>query len=158
MSSHDCIIFGTLTLREGVTEEQVIDAFKHLDSDLRNEIEKEQNEGGITIEDGEVSFNLDIRISGGGYRQDSIESFSEIMNGLIEGYGYFMLFDLDSGNTDTMRVPYFVGASESDRKKAQVEYGLDEAHDWIAPIVGKEAMELIRKQIMAFVRESMGEC
>lgn len=145
MSSHDCTIFGTITLREDVTEAQIVEAFKHLEGDLVCTIEKEQNAGGITIEDGEMSFNLDLCVSDSGYQRDGIKAFADALNGLVEGHGHFDVIDLDTGDTEAMRVPYFVGATEADRSKARVEYGLAEAADWLTPIIGKEAFAQIEK-------------
>lgn len=151
MSSHDCTIFGSITLREDVTEAQILEAFKHLDGDLVSTIEKEQNAGGITIEDGEVSFNVDLSISDNGYRRDGINAFSEALNGLVEGHGHFEVIDLDTGDTEAMRVPYFVGATEDDMSKARVEYGLAEAADWLTPIIGKEAFAQIEKTALSAI-------
>jgi len=158
MSSHDCLIVGTFELRDGVTEADIINAFEPIKDRLDFGLDKEIDAGDAAIEG--TSFWMNIGFNhpdGGGYHKPEIKEFAKNLGSLVKDRGFFEFHDYDTGDPDAMHEVYFVGADEKQAKLAQVEYGLAKAQEWIAPVVGEAAMDVLRKQIMAFARESVGE-
>lgn len=159
MSSHDCMIIGTFELRDGVTEADLIKAFEPIKDRLGFGLDEEIEGDDAAIEGTSFWFNIGFSHPDGcGFHKPEIDAFAKNLGLLVKGRGFFEFHDDDSGDTDAKREVYFVGADEKQARLAQVEYGLAQAQDWIAPVVGKEAMDVFRQQIMAFARESVGEC
>lgn len=159
MSSYDCAIIGTILLRAGITNEQIFAAFKpvadRLEIDLEEEIKVNKN---ADIEPGKFWFNITFNHpDGGGYSKPEMDEFAEKLGTIVDGSGFFEFFDYDTGETDSMRSPFFFGETPEKAKNAQVEYGLSEAHDWLKPIIGEEGMKILSEQAFDLARKYIEE-
>ena len=147
MSSHDCLINGSLTLKEDCTEEEIRGAFR--DFTEYQSFDDLVNSQEISVEDGELSISINVPLSLGA-SSDSVQNLVNTLHSLVAGHGYIEVIDFDTGSSDEHRVPIFVGASEQDRKMAQVEYGIDQMAEFVQPLIGDQQFnalaDLIREK------------
>lgn len=146
--SHDCRVTGTLSIKHGVTENQIKNALKNFLREHSLDFDEEQAEGNIEIEGRALFLSLDIQ-GDGGYRNESLDALSDSLDEIVDIYGYLEFLDFDTGSSDAACTPYFIGADEAARTSARVMYGISQMEPWILPVIGVDAFETITKEILS---------
>ncbi len=144
MAKHRCNLTGDLTLREGITQDQVREAFKgFLDWQGRSFEEAMATSDEITIE-GNGALGINIPFSCYGYFRNEVEALAVALGAICAGEDWIEQNDPDTGDSEASVIPYFVGATPELRLAAQRKYGLFQAQTWLEPILGKEAFARVR--------------
>jgi len=146
MSSHDCRVTGFLPLKEGVTDCQIKAVLKEFLSEHGLSYAHEASAGNIEIDNRSLSLSLDI-YGHGGYENESVDALADRLGRIVDEGGHFEFLDFDTGSTDEACTPYFVGTNEAAKQRAQLSYGIEQMEQWVRPIVGDDAFEVI-KQLM----------
>ena len=147
MSSHDCRVTGTLPLKEGVTDRQIKAVLKNFLAEHGLSQSHEAAEGNIEISSLSLSLSLDI-YGCGGYDNDSVDALADRLGNIVDDGGYFEFLDFDTGSTDEACTPYFVGTNEAAKHRAQLNYGIEQMEQWVRPIVGDDAFDVIKQLVL----------
>lgn len=152
MSSHDLALRGQIGLMSGVTLKQVWEAVGDLAEAFDIELDRlpDTDEGAIEFVDPDnvVELNkgvlfLDFSIYGIGHGTwpEEAEEMVERLCALAGDGGALELFDTEVSptNEDESYSVRFVGATDLDRKKAQVRYGMSQAEIWLRSVIGPHA-------------------
>lgn len=141
MSSHDCRINATLSLRDDVTEDQVRAALAGFleanDLDFDDEVKSDA----ITFDESEGSLLLSIDFSGyGGYQNEGCDALALGLAEIVGEPSYFEMLDEDTGDSDAACVPYFIGRDSVQKARSRVVYGLEQMEQWLSPVLDAEAL------------------
>jgi hypothetical protein len=148
MSSHQCRISGAISMRPGVTEEQVHAALQpFLDA---HGLDYGEQEAKDNIEwDGSTLF-LGIDFWGHGrYSDDSIDPLADSLASIVLNHDYVEVFDYDTGSEDEHCCPVFIGADDAAKARARMLYGISELESWVQPLIGVEAFESVKSVLLA---------
>lgn len=143
MSSHDCRVTGSITLKNGVTMAQVAEAFAPLCAHFGREFAEQE----IELEGRTLHFSIDIW-GNGGYTFPEMDELSERLGPLVDGNGWFRLLDFDTGDTDAGETPYFVGIDAGAVEAARLRYGIEQMQPWVAPVIGQKQFEGLAATIL----------
>lgn len=143
MSSHDCRVTGSITLKNGATMQRVAEAFAPLCARFGKQFEAEE----IEMEGRTLHFSVDIW-GNGGYEFPEMDELAHALSGLADVCGYFRLLDFDTGDMDAAETPYFVGADEVAIQEARMRFGIELAQPWIEPIIGHKQFQGLAASIL----------
>lgn len=151
MSSRDCCIVGQLDLRNGTTMDQVREAMVSFLAGDDAEFDRQAEDGNIDVDCGVLLLHVDFK-GYGGAGNDEANQLAESLGRICAGPGWFEVLDLDTVDQESAVTPYFIG-NDSERRIARVEYGLQQMERWVAPIIGREKVQMIRDEISSMVSE-----
>ena len=141
MSSHCCNLVGAIKLKEGVTQKQLNKALKAL-------LKEQAIDELPTIVPETQVVEVDLEYWGeGGFGDSFAEGVAEALSSFVDVGQWLVLIDTDSGDSSQVRVPYFLGDSVQ-QQAAQVLYGLECMEEWVAPVLGQEAIEHVKSILL----------
>lgn len=143
MSSHDCRVTGSITLKNGVTMDQVADAF----APLCTRFERAFAEQEIELEGRTLHFSVDIW-GQGGYTFPEVDDLATRLGPLVDGGGWFRLLDFDTSDTDAADTPRFVGVEPGELEATRMRYGIEQMQPWVAPVIGQKQFEGLAATIL----------
>lgn len=153
MSSNDCVVSGSFTLKEGVTQKEVrvaMDSFlKAHDSDFN----EQWNADAIDISDTDLSFSIDVQ-GRGGYRNEELEKLAENLADVVAGGAWLEFRDHDTTSEDEMCTPYFIGTAD-EKVLGRVKYGIEQMEPWVRPVIGNEAFELLCGEVLTLAKDAV---
>lgn len=161
MSCHEVLVRADgLKLKPDTTIKMVIQAIDRFLT--RHSIEIHPMEDPDALEDvGEVLFDRDGSLelsaerslslslhctsSGSGIPPDSIDELKTGIAGLILTGGAIVWYDQSTSpaNEDGAVGVFFVGSSDREEQLARIRYGLDQAKDWLRPVIGEDRWNAI---------------
>ncbi|AEA65749.1 hypothetical protein [Burkholderia gladioli] len=145
MSYHNGQLRASLTLKKTITEANVEAAFTPILGYFEQSYGHYVIDNSIGFADHTLEIVLDVRLS---YSAgDAIRDFVANLHSLVAEPGYLEVYDFDTGDTESTIVPHFIGATAEDRARAQVTYGILQAEEWLAPVLGKAAMQQLAHTI-----------
>jgi hypothetical protein len=109
--------------------------------------------------DGNLSLRLATRGTGHGIKPDLLTPMIDALTPLCtERGGYLECVDEDSspGNDESV-CAFFIGQTEQARRLAQVHYGLQKAHDWLAPVLTEATLAEIERIALEGASEPLQE-
>lgn len=145
MSYHNGQLRASLTLMEAVTEADVEAAFGPILEYFEQSYGRYVADNSIGFADHMLEIILDVQLTYSA--DDAIRDFVANLQSLVAEPGYLEVYDFDTGDTESTIVPHFIGATAKDRAHAQVTYGIHQAEDWLAPVLGKDAMQQLAHTI-----------
>lgn len=152
MSSHDCILCGTLKLKADVAQQQIERALTTLfpgksETQIRELLDNDQYGEVADFAPPKLSFAFDLRLQGGGYSNDRVSGFIAAIDPLVtENGGIVILDDLDASSDDDRKTIYPVGPNQAAKDRAKLAYALDEFEELVANILSSSDLTSIRKQ------------
>lgn len=151
MASHDCFIRGSLALKSGVTEDQVLEALDAVldyhNIDFDTAVEKDE----IQLSADLLHFNLSV-YGYGGLQNDANDQLAKDLAAIVTGPAYFEFIDEETGDSDAHTTPYFIGATPAEQTVSRLHYGLEQLDQWIKPLVTDDAYAQAKQILMAGVR------
>ncbi|QYY33705.1 hypothetical protein K2O51_31155 (plasmid) [Cupriavidus pinatubonensis] len=143
MSSHQCYLKGQLSLRDGVTADQVNGAFKAFLEGQGLSFADLTASDQISVDASNI-LNIDIPFWSQGYFNDEVEEAAIALGTICEGDDWIEQHDIDTGDSEASLIPYFIGATPELRLAARRKYGLLQAQTWLEPILGKDAFAKVQ--------------
>ena len=155
MGSHDCRVSAAINLKAGVTEKDVKRVLEDYLKEKGRSYEALKQDGSIVIENGQLYLSIDV-YGYGGYQDDGFDALVAGLCTIVEGRDYVEFHDFDTGDSEELCTPFFIGATEEDRELAKVDYGLMLMDEYVAPVVGKEAFESIANSVLTAANAALG--
>lgn len=159
MASHNLSLRGRIVINDGVTLEQVWDAL--CDCAAAHDIElgvlPDSTTGCIEFvnddnvvqlfDDHSLFVNLWLHGTGQGCWPEASEDMLRRLDSLCDKGGALELFDTEvsSMNDDASKSVRFVGSTEGAKRAARVRYGLEQAEDWLKPVLGLAGFDCVKK-------------
>jgi hypothetical protein len=145
-------VTATISLKDGVTDDEVRKALEPFLDEHNLDFDEQVCVGNIEITDGKLCLHLDV-FGDGGYADNNLDELAERLAAVVDGWGWFEFVDDDlSGDSDAARTPYFIGLDENAQETARLEYGIERMAEWVRPIIGDDAFEVVATQIVALPR------
>ncbi|PEH40461.1 hypothetical protein CRM94_17255 [Burkholderia gladioli] len=145
MSHHDGQLRARLILKATVTDFEIEAAFQSLLDWLGRPYSHYVADNSISLANHMLEILLDVRLS---YSTDDvIRDLIANLHPLVDAPGCLEVYDFDTGDTESAVMPHFIGATPEDRAHAQVEYGILQAAEWLAPVLGNDAMQQLEHTI-----------
>lgn len=165
MASHDLALRGRVPVNPDVTLAQVWDAICDLAEAFSIELDRMPDTayGAIELVDldnvvmldepGSLFLSLSISGFGHGTWPDAALEMLSRLDKLSDEGGAIELIDTDisATNDDESKSARFVGSTLHAKRLAQVKYGLEQAKEWLTPIIGKAGFESVAKAASAEV-------
>lgn len=146
--SHLCRLDGFLTLKLGVTKEQIESILSPIiENECLTFADAEEQKQLVVAPEGrtlDVAFEFNGQ---GGHGDPVAEAFQDALSPLVQGGQWLILVDTDSGDSQAVRVPYFLG-DDDERREAQVHYGLALMNEWVEPLLGKGMCDSVKALLM----------
>lgn len=148
MSSHDCVVRGSIVLVSGTELSAVrMGISEFLQSDGLD-FDELMGEGEISLEADVLCLHIPFRSWGGSDNAD-VAGLAKSLGTLCRETGYIELLDFDTGSSDEHCCPYFFGRTDHDKLVAQLNYGIEQMKCWAEHLVDPECMVEIERFIRA---------
>lgn len=148
MSSHDCLLRGTVVLKPEFLPEQIaaelLDIFDKADLDIRQWPSGEH----YSFDDGCLFLDFPLATFGGS-DNEAVRVVAEGLGHICAAGGYIELLDFDTGSAEEHCCPYFFGQTETDRLAARLNYGIARFEEWAEGLLAPRDMIEITKLIHA---------
>jgi len=155
MSSHDCLVRGTVVLVPGTDLLAVRTA-------IREFLESDDLDFEVLVQEESIGLKADVLWlhipfqSWGGAENDDVKSLALVLATLCREPGYLELLDFDTGDSEEHLCPYFYGRTDQDKLVARLNYGIAQLKTWTEQLVDPECMVEIERFIRAQSRIANG--
>ncbi len=153
MSSHDMSVRCSLSLKPGVTVAALMTALDSFMTEFNKELDGSAvgDFGEVPFADpddsleltasGKLSMSLFFHGPGHGIAPDCVEGICDALDEMVEGGGAVEFIDHDTSASISEAVAVrFVGETEAAKNLAQVNYGLEQAREWLEGVLSPEVL------------------
>ncbi|MCL4682377.1 MAG: hypothetical protein KJZ92_14045 [Rhodocyclaceae bacterium] len=146
MATHECRILATLLIKDDVEEERIKELMTPYLATQGTTYDAERERGHLEFDCG--TLHLDMPVTGrGGYRNEPLEALAAGFSQAIDEPGWVEFLDLDAAGSEGAVTPYFIGATQSDKDRARINYGIEQMELWVKPVIGRKRFEVLSRLI-----------